>query len=425
MVDFTAYKLFVRLTLVLKRKEVWAVIFSSLIKNKSLRLPILLVSMVLVAIWFGPVMSTYSKQFFYSISISLSGALIFIMPLLIFFLLFSSLFNMSGYVIWLLALLLPAICLSNFVTTMMAYFSGVAVISHLDMLSSSLPNLQDQLPLLWKINFPVIISNQKAMVLAIALAIIGILSKKQQENKLVKVLQFMAKISNKLATNILQKGIVPVLPLFVFGFLLKLEHDDLLSLLISKYGLLFAIILCIQLTYVMLLYFIAAKFNLRKWVFFLKNMLSAWMVGFTTMSSAAAMPLTLNASLKNTSSDIPKAAVPATVNIHLVGDCIAIPILALALLVSFDLGLPDLNNYLIFALYFVVAKFAVAAVPAGGIIVMLPILEQYLGFNSSMTLLITTLYILFDCVITSTNILGNGVFAILFSKILLRFKKKI
>ena len=42
---------------------------------------------------------------------------------------------------------------------------------------------------------------------------------------------------------------------------------------------------------------------------------------------------------------------------------------------------------------------------------MLPILEQYLEFNSDMLSLITALYILFDPIITSANVLGNGTFA--------------
>jgi Na+/H+-dicarboxylate symporter len=53
----------------------------------------------------------------------------------------------------------------------------------------------------------------------------------------------------------------------------------------------------------------------------------------------------------------------------------------------------------------------VAAIPGGGIVVMLPILESCLGFNSEMLSLITALYILFDPVITSANVLGNGMFA--------------
>jgi Na+/H+-dicarboxylate symporter len=99
------------------------------------------------------------------------------------------------------------------------------------------------------------------------------------------------------------------------------------------------------------------------------------------------------------------------VNIHLIGDCFAIPIFAFAIMKSFGIAEPAFASYLIFAGYFVMAKFSVAAVPGGGILVMLPILETYLGFNGEMLSLITALYILFDPLITSANVLGNGGFA--------------
>ena len=134
--------------------------------------------------------------------------------------------------------------------------------------------------------------------------------------------------------------------------------------------------------------------------------------GFSTMSSAASMPLTIigaENSAKN--KDLARSVIPATVNIHLIGDCFAIPILAYAVLKSFGMTEPSLLSYLTFSLYFVIAKFSVAAIPGGGILVMLPILEAYLGFNAEMMSLITALYVLFDPVITCANVLGNGAFA--------------
>ena len=85
---------------------------------------------------------------------------------------------------------------------------------------------------------------------------------------------------------------------------------------------------------------------------------------------------------------------------------------------TFGLAEPSLMQYLIFSGYFVLAKFSVAAIPGGGILVMLPILEKYLGFQADMMSFITALYILFDPVITSANVLGNGAFAKLMDKCL-------
>jgi Na+/H+-dicarboxylate symporter len=85
---------------------------------------------------------------------------------------------------------------------------------------------------------------------------------------------------------------------------------------------------------------------------------------------------------------------------------------------------PAFLDYLTFSFYFVLAKFSVAAIPAGGIIIMIPIIEDYLGFNSEMISLITAIYVLFDPVITGANILGNGGFAMLVNKIYSRSQRR-
>jgi Na+/H+-dicarboxylate symporter len=55
---------------------------------------------------------------------------------------------------------------------------------------------------------------------------------------------------------------------------------------------------------------------------------------------------------------------------------------------------------------------------------MLPILESTLGFEADMLSLITALYILFDPIITSANVLGNGGFALVVDRIASFFKLK-
>ncbi len=48
------------------------------------------------------------------------------------------------------------------------------------------------------------------------------------------------------------------------------------------------------------------------------------------------------------------------------GDCFAIPIFAFAVLKNFGHFEPAFMDYFIFAVYFMLAKFSVAAVPGGG-----------------------------------------------------------
>jgi Na+/H+-dicarboxylate symporter len=80
--------------------------------------------------------------------------------------------------------------------------------------------------------------------------------------------------------------------------------------------------------------------------------------------------------------------------------------------------LPTFENYLLFTFYFCIAKFSAAGIPGGTVIVMLPILQKYLGLSPEMASLITTIYIIQDPVFTSANVMGNGAFALLVRKLI-------
>jgi Na+/H+-dicarboxylate symporter len=265
----------------------------------------------------------------------------------------------------------------------------------------------------WNFVLPKIIENDKAMFLGIGFGL---------------VLPFMNRsLSEKIAVkldsivHILLKCILYIMPFFILGFIIKLKHDGIIQNMIKEYSLIFMMIAASLIMYITFLYALSARFNFSKTLQRINHMLPATMVGFSTMSSAMAMPLTILASETNAkegglNADMTRTVVPLTVNIHLIGDCFAIPIFAYAILKNYGMAEPEFVSYLIFAFYFVLAKFSVAAIPGGGILVMLPILEAHLGFTAPMLSLITALYILFDPIITCANVLGNGAFALLVSR---------
>jgi Na+/H+-dicarboxylate symporter len=215
------------------------------------------------------------------------------------------------------------------------------------------------------------------------------------------------------------------MPLFIIGTALKLQHDEMLSAICSKYWAIMLVFVVSAYGYVLLQFFALSGFHLERFTFYVKNIIPAVIMGFGSMSSAAALPLSFKAAEENsTNKNNAAIIIPSTVNVHLVGDCFFIPMLALGILVSLGLPIPDCAKYFLFAVHFVLAKFAVAAVPGGGILVMLPILQTYLNFNGEMLGLITALYVLFDPIITACNIAGNGAMAILFDKMTEVFNKK-
>lgn len=348
--------------------------------------------------WMPPM----SKSVLYGISLSLKSLIVFVLPFLIFGLLFKASSQMAKKASKWIVLILAAICLSNFTSTMISYAVGTFAYQ-LD-LSMPLANETAALAPIGEFVFPKLVGNSEAMLAGLLL---GFLCGSLRPS-------FAEKIASRFETAIglFLRVFLYVIPLFIAGFIVKMMDDGLMALIIQNYALIFALVAGAVFAYICLIYLVVNGFKRKAFVESLKNMLPAAIAGFGSMSSAAAMPLTILGTEKNSKNpDLAGSIIPATVNIHLIGDCFAIPIFAFAIMKSFGVPEPAFAAYLTFAGYFVLAKFSVAAVPGGGILVMLPILETYLGFSGEMLSLITTLYILFDPLITSANIFGNGGFA--------------
>jgi Na+/H+-dicarboxylate symporter len=218
--------------------------------------------------------------------------------------------------------------------------------------------------------------------------------------------------------NALHYGLIPCLPFYVFGFVLKTHQEGGLVTLFHSYIQVFLLILLLFAVYIFCYYWLGNIFHIRSTLCSLQNMLPAAITGFCTMSSVATMPVTLESTEKNLKTpSFAQLVIPMTANMHLLGDALGLPLMALAIIMMKGFALPSLVAYLPFVLYFCLAKFSTAGIPGGGVLILLPVLERHLGLNSEMLSLITTLYILQDSVFTCANVLGNGAFAILVERI--------
>ncbi len=377
-------------------------------------LPLFLLSTLGIAWVIGPFIPVTMKAFFYSISLTIKQVLMWILPYLVFGFMFTSITKIGRRALMFIGWLIPAICFSNFLSTHIAYGIGCLFVKSSNVeIAHNLTTNQILNPL-WSLKIKAVLSNEIALFLGI---FSGVLCTWLYSNKLEKLVGKM----DSIIMSLLNKFFVPLTPLFIFGFALKLQHENTLQLVCLHYSKLLLVILLAASAYILTLYFIFNRCRIVPFKESIRNMLPALLTGFSTMSSAASMPLTLIAVKKNTQEgEIANGLVPATVNVHLMGDCFSIPLTALGILTSFGIGFPSYNDYLLFATYFVLAKFAVAAVPGGGILVMLPILEKHLGFSGEMLSLITAIYIIFDPFITSMNVFGNGAFAMGFIRVFKR-----
>ena len=375
---------------------------------KKIPLPLVLILLALIVLTVGPMMPLGLKQFSLFFSLLLKDVLMVVLPFIIFIYLFSCLLSFEGNVFTFVLALVAGVCFSNFLSTMIAYGLAQGGLSNF---SCTLLKGDHILTPLWSLTLTPPIKNDHALFAGFLSGIVFSLYPHPLAQKL------SAK-GKAIASLFLDRIFIPLIPLFILGFLFKMQEEGILLQLVKAYFPIFLMLVGTYVTYLGFLYGSASGFHLKKTATFIRNALPAGMTGFSAMSSAAAMPLTLKAAEKNTSNpSLVRAIIPATVNIHLVGDSIGVPILAMGILLTFGYPLPDFQSFLVFSGYFVLAKFAVAAVPGGGVIVMLPVLKNTLGFTDPMLALMTALYLLFDPLFTSVNVMGNGAFSLLFSKL--------
>lgn len=366
--------------------------------------------MLIIPLFLGPFVPVQVKAFLYSISLSMKAILLLILPFIIFSFIFSSLLNLKSGVITFIFTLIGMIFISNFTAISIGLTVGSLTLTKLS-IPIHVPNPEGALSSLWVLELPKLISNQMALISGFILGFIFSIFKNKKADKVAKFL-------NKAANLFLKKIFIPLLPLFILGFVFKLEYDQVLEKALFIYGPVFFIVIGTQISYLTLLYFIVSKFSFKRFINYIKNVLPATITGLSTLSSAATMPILILCTEKNLKNpEVAEIVIPATINTHTIGSALGITILSLATLVAFGHQIPPLTEFLEFGFFYALAKFAVAAVPGGGILVASSLLVDYLDFTPEMIGLITAIYMLFDPFGTATNVTGNGFFTIAFSKI--------
>ncbi len=368
-------------------------------------LPLIMLSLVVLAFVVTPFMPLKLCQQFLTLSYAVKELIILILPLLIFCLLLSTILRLSNQGTLILLTVVVLMSVSNFFTTLLAFPLG-SLTKNLSFSFSPETTAQELSPL-WLIKLGFQHANQYAIFLSIG---VGCL--------IINFFHPYATIAYNIAENVTNKlvnFVLVLIPVFVFGFMVKISYDQVLILILHDYARIFLAITFASFVYLSCFLLIAVKGNLAVFLIRLRNSLPPIISGFTSMSSAVSMPLTMVAVENGArNKDVARSIVPITVNIHLLCDCITVPVLAFAISNAFHTLSPNFVDYLSFTAFFCIARFSVAAIPGGGIVVMLPLLELYFGFNSKMIALITTIYMLMDPMITAMNVYGNICFAKLF-----------
>lgn len=391
----------------------------------SFKLKIGLLPKVIIAIVAGIVASLFfpmwGVRIFVTISSIFSGFLSFIIPLIILGLVAPGIADLGKGAGKLLAITALIAYGSTILAGLFSYFttrwSLPLLLSAEELTSGSNLSFVETVVAYFNVDMPPLMSVTTALILAF---VIGLGVAAIDGDKTKALLQEFREI----IILIIEKAIIPLLPLYIFGIFIKIGAEGQVALVL---GLFFKVILVIFVMHVLwlLFQFITAGAITNKNPFrALLTMMPAYMTALGTQSSAATIPVTLMQAKKNgVDEDVADFVIPLCATIHLSGSMLKIVSCAFAIMfmTGMDAGF---DMFIGFIMMLGITMIAAPGVPGGAIMAAVALLQSMLGFDETLIGLMIALYITMDSFGTACNVTGDGAIAMVMNKINRRLKRK-
>ena len=219
----------------------------------------------------------------------------------------------------------------------------------------------------------------------------------------------------------IQKVILPLLPIYIFGIFFNMTHSGQVFHVLSVFIKIIGIIFILHILLLVFQYVIAGLIAGKNPFRMLANMMPAYFTALGTQSSAATIPVTLKQTVKNgVNEDTAGFVIPLCATIHLSGSTMKIVACALALMMMQDIPY-DFKMMSGFIFMLGITMVAAPGVPGGAIMASLGILSSMLGFDDNAQALMIALYIAMDSFGTACNVTGDGALAVIIDR---WFRKK-
>lgn len=213
--------------------------------------------------------------------------------------------------------------------------------------------------------------------------------------------------------KIIEKFVIPLLPIYIFGTFLDLGMNGNLGDVLVTFGKVLVLAIGLTMLYIVVQYIIAGAIGGKNPFTSLKNMLPAYFTALGTSSSAATIPVTLEATrTNNVSKNVAGFVIPLCATVHLSGSMIKITLFAFAIVFMSGMNV-SVGLAIGFLLMLGITMVAAPGVPGGAIMAAVGLLGSMLGFDESMIALMIAAYISIDSFGTAANVTGDGAIAII------------
>lgn len=376
----------------------------------------LLILKLIAGILLGMMMGLYAPHWLTQILITfkaLFGQLLFFtIPLLILFFITSGIAALPRNSGKLLSRTLGIAYLSTIAAGTFTFLIAAMVIPMLAPAAADLANTQGvNLTPYIEMNIPPVFNVMTALALAFIFGL-GIASTQATS------LKQLSDQGRDIIQLLLTKIIIPFLPLYIAGVFAQMAAAGSVFVTLKTFGIVLIMAIILHWLWIIALFVLAGMKAGKSPLSLIKNMLPAYFTALGTMSSAATIPVSLQATKNNgVTEDVANFTVPLCATTHLAGSTITIVSCAVAvMMMKNNLDIPSLFTMLPFILTLGVVMLAAPGVPGGAVMSAVGLLGTMLGFGEGAIALMIALYMAQDSFGTACNVTGDGAIAVLVDK---------
>ena len=218
-------------------------------------------------------------------------------------------------------------------------------------------------------------------------------------------------------TRLIERIIIPLLPLHIFGIFLNLTYTGEAWSVMRALMRVVVVVLVLEVVILGVQYVVAGFIGGKNPVRAVATMMPAYLTALGTSSSAATIPVTLAQTKKNGVSDaVASFTVPLCATIHLAGSTSKIFAFAFAIVLTQGLSVSTVQ-WVGFIFMLGITMVAAPGVPGGAIMAATGLLSSMLGFDEKQVGLMIATYIAMDSFGTATNVTGDGAIAIVVDRL--------
>ena len=218
-------------------------------------------------------------------------------------------------------------------------------------------------------------------------------------------------------TRLIERIIIPLLPLHIFGIFLNLTYTGEAWSVMRTLLRVVVVVLILEVVILGVQYVVAGIIGGRNPVRALATMMPAYLTALGTSSSAATIPVTLAQTRRNGVSDaVASFTIPLCATIHLAGSTSKIFAFAFAIVLTQGLTISTVQ-WVGFIFMLGITMIAAPGVPGGAIMAATGLLSSMLGFDDAQIALMIATYIAMDSFGTATNVTGDGAIAIVVDRL--------